>query len=628
MDKEYKINIDPRILELLGPHLYTNIYYVLAELIANSYDAGAHNVYVIQQDDAIFVEDDGSGMSYEEGDIEKYLGVAVETRTNEKESYVEGTERKKIGRKGIGKLAALSVSENVLVMTVKNGEKSGFVLSRKVGKDSKLIPIQEKEISFKMINPKKSGTSIVMTNPQYTLPNTANAIKKNLLKMFPLVNKDFKIHIITKKDKLSLENFDKEMIGELGTLIIFGKEYQSLSNFFIPGLNNDSEAKKLLLKQEKSICFPIKMKNKLGKEKTYNLEIKGWLGAYRSTKDKKINSNDFPDNFISLLSNGKLGEYNILPLIGKNRLIEVFVVGQLYVDLFEETELQDMSLSNRQGYKTDDPRYKLVISHVEKDLLPRVINMRQAFVSYRDKEKSLEKDEKQKAGEKELKDKVEAYKKSISQIVTERISEKLEGESPAELKKFIEGEMDKSLPLMGLKSKVDSKKKKVLISHVGVDKILADVVYKMLSFNGISDEDIIYTHCDNEGCWIPHGKEVWEYLRDFFVNSISDEKIYVIYITSKDMAQSWYAVSEVGAGWITKSKHDIFNIEGYTPLAPLNVGLEWHTSKKSDDNILMNQLSFNKFVTKVMAICKDLGYSKKTNAQNERELSRYVSIEN
>lgn len=33
MEKEYKIEIDARILELLGPNLYTNIYYVLAELI-------------------------------------------------------------------------------------------------------------------------------------------------------------------------------------------------------------------------------------------------------------------------------------------------------------------------------------------------------------------------------------------------------------------------------------------------------------------------------------------------------------------------------------------------------------------------------------------------------------------
>src|SRR3989338_1497818 len=121
-NREYKININPRILELLGPSLYTNIYYVLAELIANSYDAGAKNVYIIEKQDSITVEDDGNGMSYKEGDIEKYLDLAVETRKTEEESNVTGKKRKRIGRKGVSKLAALSVSENVLVMTVKNNE--------------------------------------------------------------------------------------------------------------------------------------------------------------------------------------------------------------------------------------------------------------------------------------------------------------------------------------------------------------------------------------------------------------------------------------------------------------------------------------------------------------------------
>ena len=65
-EKEYKLNIDPRILELLGPSLYTNIYYVLAELIANAYDADAHNVYIIANKDDITVEDDGKGMSRSE----------------------------------------------------------------------------------------------------------------------------------------------------------------------------------------------------------------------------------------------------------------------------------------------------------------------------------------------------------------------------------------------------------------------------------------------------------------------------------------------------------------------------------------------------------------------------------
>jgi HSP90 family molecular chaperone len=129
--KEYKLNIDPRILELLGPSLYTNIYYVLAELIANAYDADAHNVYIIANKDDITVEDDGKGMSYIDGDIQKYLNVAAVSRNTNAESLTP-MKRKKMGRKGVGKLAALSVSENVLIKTISNGEKSGFILSRHI----------------------------------------------------------------------------------------------------------------------------------------------------------------------------------------------------------------------------------------------------------------------------------------------------------------------------------------------------------------------------------------------------------------------------------------------------------------------------------------------------------------
>ena len=222
-EREYIIEIDPRILELLGPSLYTNIYYVLAELIANSYDANAANVYIIQEDDRIIVEDDGTGMSYEKGDIKKYLQVAVETRTTSKDSYTADKTRRKIGRKGVGKLAALSVSEQVLVMTIQEGEKSGFVLSRHVGKNHKLKPLGDDKIKFRRID--TDGTSIVMTNPQYGLHKTANAIKKNLLKIFPLVNSNFRIHIITPEEEILIDNFDKEMIRGLGGLIILGEEF-------------------------------------------------------------------------------------------------------------------------------------------------------------------------------------------------------------------------------------------------------------------------------------------------------------------------------------------------------------------------------------------------------------------
>ena len=188
--KEYKLNIDPKILELLGPSLYTNIYYILAELIANSYDAdAASDVYKRQKDD-ITVEDDGNGMSYKNGEIEKYLNVAGTSRSTEEDS-ITNLKRKKMGRKGVGKLAALSVSENVYIKTISNGEKSGFILSRNINQGNLLTSLDEDSMTFSNIS--GNGTAVVMTSPQYKLHSTLNAIKRNLLKIFPLVSDDFKI---------------------------------------------------------------------------------------------------------------------------------------------------------------------------------------------------------------------------------------------------------------------------------------------------------------------------------------------------------------------------------------------------------------------------------------------------
>ncbi len=88
MKKEYPIQISPEILELLGPSLYTNIYYVLAELVANSYDADAENVWINFSDSVIIIEDDGKGMTYDET-REKYLSVAKPTRVDKNSSKSE-----------------------------------------------------------------------------------------------------------------------------------------------------------------------------------------------------------------------------------------------------------------------------------------------------------------------------------------------------------------------------------------------------------------------------------------------------------------------------------------------------------------------------------------------------------
>ncbi len=626
MVKEYSINVDPRILELLGPNLYTNIYYVLAELIANAYDADAKNVYIISNKDDIRIEDDGHGMSYDSGDIKKFLNVAGVSRTNEKESFSRSGERRKMGRKGVGKLAALSVSEYVDVMTICDGEKSGFVLARRPNDGNKLMSIEDDKINFSYI--KDNGTAIVMRNPQYRLHKSLDAIKRNLLKIFPLVNDNFKIHIIRGEDEEIVERFDENIAKELCSLITLGKQNSNLSAIvpdYFPEYRND------LVENREEYRIPLMIKDNDGEEHEYNLEIEGWIGAYKTTRGRKSEVTDFPDNFISLYANKKMGEFNILPIVGQNKLNEVYVVGQLFIDLFELSELPDMALSNRQGYRSDDIRYEVVINFVRETLLPDILKKRVLYTDLTKAAKKIQKIEEQKNNEAKLRKLVDVFKDKTSENVA-LVIEKYKSTSSQqhqELKGIISTAINDNIPELGLKAVIDSQKKKILISHTFKDKDLADVVYNMLLFNNVPAEDILYTSCDDEVCRIPEGVSIYDYLRDFFVESYSKQKIFVLFITSDNTPKAWGAMTEIGASWITQIDNKIFNIPPFKPQHPLNDEVLWHSTNRSEENGLsMNSLNVDIFCQKIEHVCDVLEYDKRERSSNKAYLKTLVKEEN
>lgn len=626
MAKEYNINVDPRILELLGPNLYTNIYYVLAELIANAYDADAKNVYIISNKDDIRIEDDGHGMSYDNGDIKKFLNVAGVSRTNENESFSRSGERRKMGRKGVGKLAALSVSESVDIMTICNGEKSGFVLARRPNDGNKLTPIEDENISFCYIQ--NSGTAIVMRNPQYRLHKSLDAIKRNLLKIFPLVDDNFRIHIIRGKEEENVEKFDENIAKELCSLIILGEQHADLLNYvpdYFPKHRSD------LVEKRDEYSVPLTIKDNNGNEHEYNLQIEGWIGAYKTTRGRKSEVTDFPDNFISLYANKKMGEFNILPIVGQNKLNEVYIVGQLYVDLFELSELPDMALSNRQGYKSDDIRYETVIKYVREILLPDILKKRVLYTDLTKAAKKTQKIEEQKDNEAKLRKMVDTFKDKASESVALAIERYNSTYSPyqSELKGIISNAINDNIPELGLKTVVDSQKKKILISHTYKDKDLADVVYNMLLFNNVPSEDVLYTSCDDEVCRIPEGVSIYNYLRDFFVESYSKQKLFVLFITSDNTPKAWGAMTEIGASWITQIDNKIFNIPPFKPQHPLNDEALWHSTNRNEENVLsMNPLNADIFCQKVEHICDELGYKKRIRKDNKDYLKTLVKVEN
>lgn len=624
--KEYRLNVEVRILELLGPNLYTNIYYVLAELIANAYDADAKNVYIVSNKDDIRVEDDGHGMSYEAGDIGKYLNVAGVSRTTEAESLSKSGMRRKMGRKGVGKLAALSVSENVDVLTVANGEKSGFVLSRHPEKDNYLKAIPEENVVFEYIS--DHGSAIIMRNPQYRFHKTLDAVKKNLLKVFPLINANFKIHIIRGAETTTIDDFDRNIMGELCTLITLGDKFAPLCDLVpVPDEFWKRRSELVISREKKNIPVIMKAHDEL--EHQYPLEVAGWIGTYRTTRGRKVEMTDFPDNFISLFANEKLGEFNILPIVGQNKLNEVYVVGQLHVDLFELTELPDMALSNRQGYKSDDPRYQAVRGYVRNELLIEILRMRELFTDLSNKKKKLAKEKEHLKDEARLREAVDTFRKHASEDVAKRLTARRTDINREEIEAAVLQSINAMSLDLGLKSKIDAQKKKILISQTYGDKPLADILHQMLLYNDISPEDILYTNCDDEVCRVPEGKPVYDYLREFFVESYSTQKIFVLFVTSENTKSSWGAITEVGAAWITQIDSKIFNVHPFRPEHPLNDEVQWQNTNREEPtqgDLWMTPLSADILCQKIEAVCDALGYAKKTRAMNKAYLATLVTI--
>lgn len=622
--KEYQLNVDPRILELLGPSLYTNIYYVLAELIANAYDADAKNVYIISGADDIRVEDDGHGMSYENGEIASYLKVAAVSRTTEQDSFSRSGQRRKIGRKGVGKLAALSVSENVDVLTVSNGEKSGFVLSRRPEAGNRLRAIPDSAIAFQFV--RDHGAAIVMRNPQYRLHKTLATVKRNLLKMFPLVDSQFRIHVIRGDDTEIIDELDKHLMDELSTLITLGDEFAWLGDL-VPDSFPAKRGRLVIARSEKTM--PLTMTDNAGDEHEYNLAVTGWIGTYRTTRGRKVEMTDFPDNFVSLLANRKLGEFNILPLVGQNRLNEVYVVGQLHVDLFERSELPDMALSNRQGYKSDDPRYIAVLEFVRNELLPEILRMRDAYADLASEKRKREQEDTLRTKEADLRREMDNFRRRASEEAAAGLAVQGQPLTRERIVEAVSNAINAHSPDLGLKAVVDSQKKKILISQTYRDKPFADIIYQMLMYNGVPSEDILYTNCDDEVSRVPEGRRVYDYLREFFVESYSNQKIFVLFVTSENTKVSWGAITEVGAAWISQIDHKIFNVHPFRPEHPLDDEVQWQTTnreKPSEGELWMTPLSADIFCQKIEAVCDVLGYEKKSRDSNKAHLGTLVSI--
>ena len=201
----------PNTIEHLGIRMYSTLPPVLAELVANSYDADASQVTVKLYDKGnkrIIVEDDGHGMTFDEIDT-KFLRIGRNRRAGEAEQSPNG--RYVIGKKGLGKLSFLGIASKVEIKTVKNGLVNVFLLDknkiiRNDRSEEKLY--QQADYHPNIIKSDEStrephSTVITLSELDRETDFNPEAIADSLAKLF-IIDKEFSIRV-SHNDKQPIE---------------------------------------------------------------------------------------------------------------------------------------------------------------------------------------------------------------------------------------------------------------------------------------------------------------------------------------------------------------------------------------------------------------------------------------
>lgn len=358
----FKFEFSLDVLNHLGRGLYRSFATVVAEAVSNSWDAEATEVNVTISKRGLIVEDNGKGMDGIDFQ-NKFLRVGY-TRRKDKGNK---SKRKVIGRKGIGKLAMLSISEKITVVsrkddsTITGGKINNPKLDDAINSDGHyFLENLSLEKRKELFGDKSHGTKIIFEKIKTSL-NSEDVIRKYLATQFNFVFSlkgadKFNIKVnnkrVTHKDLAKLDE-NTQFIWFLGK-----KDKDRLRRY--KNLDEDK------LINESSFDF-----------KGNKIVVKGFIASVQHPSHLILRGSrgDFKAS-INLFSNGRLRQENLFEEISSKRLAEEYLYGEIHVDGLDD-EATDRFTSSREGVIKDDPLYqgflkflKVVQSRVLRDWTP------------------------------------------------------------------------------------------------------------------------------------------------------------------------------------------------------------------------------------------------------------------
>ncbi len=358
MTNNFHFNISLTVLNSLGRDLYRSVNTILGEAISNSWDADAHNVhiYIDREANNLIIKDDGIGM--DANDFQnKFLKIGYSKRKDGNKISPKG--RPYIGRKGIGKLALLSCSGKIHIISKKiNTEYVGAIIDntqidRDINQD---LDTQEHILDSAnidtfgcVINNHTQGTIIKFENLNAGVRNQIGFFRKviALYYRFSLIDNDFNIYL---NDELISSDELKDLVDD--TQIFW----------MINDLRTDPLVVKLMNKESKEI--------NIGSDFNIEIPVKGFIASVKKPSDIKMRGAIGEKLTIDLFVNGRMREKDILRHVSINRIYENYLYGQIHFDDLDDEK--DRFTSSREGIKADDEKFLTLLNELKITILPKM----------------------------------------------------------------------------------------------------------------------------------------------------------------------------------------------------------------------------------------------------------------
>lgn len=580
-----------RALKLLGQNLYARPWSAVSELVANGIDAGATEIYVSMTENPatntgiLEVLDNGSGMN--DDDLKHYVSIGFDKRAT---SRSINTSRSPMGRKGIGKLAALYLSNQYYIQT-KTEPQAGTQFHSSWHMELDLKTDADEEPTLDQIDPsiapsphlqnkfetQDSGTLI--TIPEIELKGLGTQAFTSLASRLAIhflkdVLPDLTIYFSHQEADATPEFRQVEWQPAYGNFLLLSTtaSHTNIQKRISPKVTIQSASRKDKREVNTEVCeIPTFTPERLAKlniasclhpspdksalsgtyispstGELYPYDLKGWLTLHATIKNKLAQDNDssfrknkfFSPTQIRLYVRGKLALEDLRPYLNLTEQYANYLEGELQFDLLDEDDLPDIATTSRESFDTEDPRF-IALCTLVRTWAQTLINRRSTIA----KEDKIKLAETTAAANSE-------YAKRISQSIDKLNIPDRDAEG---LKQEVHLGLTRGDPLTDEGQAEAKEEYRVFISHASQDKVLADIIYNTLLEHGAESNEIFYSSRDK---LTVSDKKRYVQLGPMIHEAITSSATKILYLTSTSFCNSIYCCFEGGAGWATRAVAD------------------------------------------------------------------------